>query len=99
MRRGLVSEVIDFFTLNDAYKPEMRRAFLQFRKKDLLYDDNFKKELPDEEMKLFIDWFLFDFKLKNRKTPIKTFYLINYLDFKENDKENYKHLLRTTYSF
>jgi len=100
MRKGLISEVVDFFSVGNRYSYDFQRAFAKFCKKDILYDKNFNNNLPDDQLKIFIDWFLFEYKLKmNNQRPIRFFYLTNYLSFSDEDRKNYKNLLRSKYSF
>jgi len=97
MRRGLVSEVIHYFTNNPQYVPEVFRARTRFWGDEEILINSLKGEERDNKEWTFHNWFIFDFKFPNGKTPLKTYYLTKYLSFSENDQENYKNLLKSKY--
>ena len=99
MRKGLVSDVFHYFSSNKIYQYDIEKALVKFCEKDIIFGKHCYRDLNNKEIETFIDWFLFYYKLKdNKQKPLKFYYLTKYLSFNEEDKENYKNLLKSVYS-
>ncbi len=97
MRQGLVGEVLRYFENIPKYIPEIYKAKNSFWGDEKIIIDTLQGEEEMIKGALFNSWFLFYYKLSNGKTPLRTYYLTNFLDFDENDRENYKNLLKSKY--
>lgn len=97
MRKGFVGEILHYFENIPKYIPEIYKAKNSFWGDEKIIIDMLEGEEKIIKEALFNSWFLFDYKLSNGKTPLKTYFLTNFLNFDENDRENYKNLLKSKY--
>ncbi len=73
MEEGTISKIFEYYFTKPKFKEEVMRALQEFfDEPDLKSGDKLKLKEEDEGM--FNEWFIFDFKLKNGKTPLEDFY-------------------------
>ena len=92
MKTGAIADVVEYYSNNPNYKIGFNKAICDF------FDYSVEgvlecKYLDDWNIKiLFNEWFLFDFKISDNKTPLEIFYENNPLNYSFSDIELYKNL-------
>jgi len=73
MEKGLLIKIFDYYTNNLKFKEEMLNAIrIFFNRMDLGKGGKLEIKNKDDEAK-FNEWFVFDFKMTNNKTPLEHF--------------------------
>ncbi|MCG2694692.1 hypothetical protein L6261_01240 [Candidatus Parcubacteria bacterium] len=97
LKTGTILRVTDYFFQNNEYFDEIERSMHEFFGEDFFEKKLKKLTVVDE--KDFNEWFIFDFKLKNGKTPLMEFYDKNPLNLPKEENELYLRLQKNTYGF
>lgn len=92
MEQGTIEKMFDYYFKRPQFKEEVFRALKEFfNRPDLAPGGNL--ELEDErDSEMFNEWFIFDFKLSNGKTPLEDFYETNLYNLKPVRLQVYKDL-------
>ena len=86
MKTGLVGEILNYYFVTEAFRPETERALKEFF--DLKNISSLSDmKITDAKSGHFNEWFLYDFKLRNGKSPLEHFCETNPNNW---DKENIK---------
>ncbi len=73
MEKGTIPKIFDYYFGKAQFKEEVIRALREFfNKSDFKVGDELK--ITEEDQAMFNEWFVFDFKLSNGKTPLEDFY-------------------------
>ncbi len=94
LRRGTIPKVLEYY--GDAYPREVRRALSTFFADVLMLPEE-ERMISEDDEKYCNEWFLFDFKLQNGKTPIEHFYETNPLRLTGEELAVYKDLTKSLY--
>lgn len=96
MEKGTISKVLDYYYQSPEFGEEVLRAFRKFfNRPKLSAGDKLKLEEEDEGM--FNNWFIFDFRLKNKETPLEYFYERNPYNLPSVRLQIYKDLQKNEY--
>ncbi len=91
LEEGSISKIFSYYFSTPKYKDEIFRAIRTFLNKPDLKEGG-RLEMSKEEEGMFNEWFLYDFKLKNGKTPLQNFYEENPLGLSQGKLELYKNI-------
>ncbi|NQU82702.1 MAG: hypothetical protein HQ539_02015 [Parcubacteria group bacterium] len=91
MESGTIEKIFNYYFNKLKFEGEVTRALREFfDMPDFNAGDSFN--LTDEDEVTFNEWFIFDFKFKNGKTPLEDFYETNPYNFKMIRLQVYKDL-------
>ncbi len=92
--KGTLGKIFDYYFGNPEYEEEMLRAFSDFfEKPDLKRGDNL--DYHDKSEGFFNEWFLYDFRFLNKKSPLENFIIKNPLGFSPSKMKPYKSILKS----
>jgi hypothetical protein len=94
MEKGTITRVIDYYLDNEKYENEINRAKGEFFN---FSDGSVISNIETSIIPYFLEWFIFEFKLKNGKKPIEDFYNNNPYNFSDDKLLVYKDLLKNEY--
>lgn len=98
MERGTIEKILDYYFSREQFEKEIIRAEREFfNKVDFDIEDSFKRR--DEDTAMFNEWFIFDFKLSNGKTPLEDFYERNPYNLNLVRLQIYKDLQENYFGF
>jgi len=97
MKKGSIANVLNHYSKDPSFKPELRRAIIEFY--DL--DESFQlgdaiKTLPGDEQR-FGEWLLFEFKLEDGETSLEDFIKNNPLQYSPSKLRFYKEIQENEY--
>ncbi len=100
MKPGTIKRIQAYYFSNPEYFDEILRALKEFFGKDVPSIENGEIKFQSEaENSLFNEFFIYDFKLSNDKTPLKNFYEQNPFNLKGDELQIYKDLQENIYSY
>lgn len=92
--KGSIAKIYEYYFTTPRYREEVLRAMREFFDRPDL-DRGGSLEMNDRSEGLFNEWFLYDFKLANRKTPLSDFIEENPLQDSKNDIALYRTILKS----
>jgi hypothetical protein len=98
MEKGTIPKIFDYYFGKAQFKEEILRALREFFNKPDLKAGG-KLETREEDEALFNEWFIFDFKLGNGKTPLEDFYEKNPYNLNMVRLQTYKDLQDNHFGF
>ncbi|MGB9722186.1 MAG: hypothetical protein ACPL28_12000 [bacterium] len=100
MRLGTIKRLLNYYFASPQYFDEILRALKSFFGNDVPPIEGGEiKFRNEEENALFNEWFVYDFKLSNGKTPLENFYERNPYNLKNDELQIYKDLQENVYSY
>lgn len=94
MTKNLISRLIDYFYGQAKFSDEIARAMKEFMD---IPADGVLLAFPGELEPHFIEWFLYDFKLADGRTPLEYFYQVNPYKLSPWVRQEYKDLQENEY--
>jgi len=88
-----ISRVIEYYLSNKKFADDALKAFNEF-----FGEQKLKPSLEEGAMAKFTEWFIYDFKLSNGKTPIEDYYEHNPYNISIINLQLYKELQDNVYS-
>ncbi|MCD6528463.1 hypothetical protein J7K44_02395 [bacterium] len=98
MKKGTISKIFDYYFTKPQFKKEIIRALREFFNKPNFKPGD-KLEISERDIEMFNEWFIFDFKLTNEKTPLEDFYERNPYNLKPASLKVYKTLQDNHFGF
>lgn len=96
MRKGLVGKILDYYFTAETFRKETERALKEFFDlKDISSLSRIK--MTEAKSSHFNEWFLYDFKLQNQKSPLENFCNDNSENWNKEDLNAAKDLLINEY--
>jgi len=100
MQPGTIKRIQEYYFANPDYIKEVLRALKTFFGEDMPAIENGEIKFQSEaENSLFNEWFIYDFKLNNGKTPLENFYEQNPFNLPDDELQIYKDLQENIYSY
>ncbi len=100
MEPGTIKKLLRYYFTNPKFEREISRALNEFFGDDApIVGDGEIQFRSEEENSLFNEWFVYDFKLSNGKTPLEDFYYRNPYHLKIDRLQIYKDLQENVYSY
>ncbi len=87
MKEGTISRLLDYYSRESIFRNEAARALTEFF--NIAPGGPFKNERDEGD---FNEWFVFDFRLLNGKTPLCDFYERNPLNLPEDERKIYREI-------
>lgn len=91
MKLGLIPQLTEYYFTNDQWHDDLQRAIQEFftipTQEELEYFT-----IPDEHVARLNEWFIFDFHLRNGKTPLQHFIEQNPLHLASDVLQDYREL-------
>lgn len=98
MEKGTIPKLLNYYFENPEFREDILRAFRSFfNRPQLFFGDKLEKDEKNEEM--FNEWFVFDFKLSNNRTPLEDFYETNPYNLNMVQLQIYKDLQDNHFGF
>ena len=98
MEKGTIQKMLDYYFTKPQFREEILRAMREFFNRPDLAPGG-KLELKEEDEGGFNEWFIFDFKLSNGRSPLEDFYENNPCNLKMDKLQAYKDLRDSHYGF
>ncbi len=100
MEPGTIKRLLNHYFSNPKFCNEISRALKEFFGDDApKIEDGQIQFRSEEENSLFNEWFVYDFRLSNGKTPLEDFYYRNPYHLKIDRLQIYKDLQENVYSY
>lgn len=94
LSKNSIAKIYKYYFTTPRYNEEVVRATCEFfDRPDLKRGDSL--EMDDKSLGLFNEWFLYDFKLVNGKTPLANFVAKNPLKVSKKDMAFYRAILKS----
>jgi len=98
MEKGIIQKIFGYYFTKPQFKEEVLNAIRKFfNKPDLDIGTESKLELKESDEEKFNEWFIFDFRFKNGKTPLEDFCERNPYNFNQIRLQTYKDLQENFY--
>ncbi|OQX00658.1 hypothetical protein BWK69_01005 [Candidatus Parcubacteria bacterium A4] len=91
MEKGTIQKIFDYYSGATRFDGEVLQALKDFFNKPNLKSDD-RSEVEENDKTLFNEWFIFDFRLSNGRTPLENFYYVNPYNFNPARLQIYKDL-------
>lgn len=100
MEPTTINRLLKYYFTNPKFEQEIIRALKEFFGEDSPpFEEGQIQFRGEEENSLFNEWFVYDFKLCNGKTPLEDFYYRNPYHLKIDRLQIYKDLQENVYSY
>lgn len=99
MEKGTISKIIDYYFGKAKFKEEILRALREFFNRPNLGPRERLEPWDEDDGEMFNEWFIFDFKLSNGKTPLENFYEKNPYNLNRTLLQVYKDLQDNHFGF